>query len=96
MGDRGIRIDWVEPELNRRHTDFQSVASDSQPPTETQVTDCTQRDLPPSLPDSLQNDPDLASVVTAWPTLPEPVKAGILAMVKVASGAKGAAETGAE
>jgi hypothetical protein len=26
--------------------------------------------------------PDLADVVKAWPKLPEPVKAGILAMVK--------------
>ena len=26
--------------------------------------------------------PDLAAVVKAWPYLPEPVKAGILAMVK--------------
>jgi len=34
--------------------------------------------LPPSLPESAE----LAAVITAWPTLPEPVKAGILAMVK--------------
>ena len=27
--------------------------------------------------------PDLAAVLSAWPTLPEPVKAGILAMVRV-------------
>jgi hypothetical protein len=29
-----------------------------------------------------QNEPDLAAVVDAWPNLPEPIKAGILAMVK--------------
>ena len=29
-----------------------------------------------------QNDPDLALVIDAWPNLPEPIKAGILAMVK--------------
>jgi hypothetical protein len=29
--------------------------------------------------------PDLAAVVTAWPTLPAAIKAGILAMVKAAS-----------
>jgi hypothetical protein len=28
---------------------------------------------------------DLAAVVNAWPTLPEPIKAGVLAMVKAAS-----------
>jgi len=28
--------------------------------------------------------PDLQAVIEAWPSLPEPVKAGILAMVKVA------------
>ena len=30
------------------------------------------------------DDPDLAKVVAAWPTLPDPLKAGILAMVKTA------------
>ena len=29
-----------------------------------------------------QNAPDLAAIVRAWPVLPEPVRAGILAMVK--------------
>ncbi len=28
--------------------------------------------------------PDLADLLTAWPTLPDPVKAGIVAMVKAA------------
>ncbi len=34
----------------------------------------------------LPDDPDLAAVVNAWPDLPEAMKAGILAMVKAASG----------
>jgi hypothetical protein len=34
--------------------------------------------------DTCQNDPDLAAVVDAWQTLPEALKAGILAMVKAA------------
>jgi hypothetical protein len=35
--------------------------------------------------DTCQIPPDLAAVVAAWPTLPEPIRAGILAMVKAAS-----------
>jgi hypothetical protein len=31
---------------------------------------------------ALPDDPDLAAVVTAWPSLPEAVRAGIVAMVK--------------
>ena len=30
-----------------------------------------------------KKSPDLVAVIEAWPDLPEPVKAGILAMVKV-------------
>jgi hypothetical protein len=37
-----------------------------------------------------ETPPDLAAVVAAWPTLPEPIRAGILAMVKAASGEGGA------
>jgi hypothetical protein len=32
----------------------------------------------------LRDDPDLAQVADAWPTLPEATRAGILAMVKAA------------
>jgi hypothetical protein len=35
---------------------------------------------------ALQTFPDLAAVVAAWPTLPEPIRAGILAMVSAATG----------
>ena len=35
-----------------------------------------------SLADSLRNDPDFAAVITAWPKLPQAVKAGIVAIVK--------------
>lgn len=33
-------------------------------------------------------DPELAAVISAWPNLPEPVRAGITAMVYAASGGK--------
>jgi hypothetical protein len=32
--------------------------------------------------DTCKTDPDLDAVMGAWPTLPEALKAGILAMVK--------------
>jgi hypothetical protein len=35
-----------------------------------------------------QLTPDPAAVVDAWPELPEVIKAGILAMVKAASGSR--------
>ena len=41
--------------------------------------------MPDSLPESVQNDSDLTAVVSAWPTLPEAVKAGILAMVRASA-----------
>ena len=36
--------------------------------------------------DTRQADPDLATVINAWDRLPEPVRAGIVAMVKAAAG----------
>jgi hypothetical protein len=32
------------------------------------------------------DDPELAALVAAWPTLPEAIRAGILAMVRAAGG----------
>ena len=34
----------------------------------------------------VEESPDLAAVVKAWPDLPEAVRAGIVAMVKAATG----------
>jgi hypothetical protein len=48
--------------------------------------DTPEKSLPSCLPVFPPNDPDLAAVVTAWPTLPDAIRAGILAMVKVARG----------
>jgi hypothetical protein len=33
----------------------------------------------------LAGDPDLATVIDAWPTLPEAIRAGIMAMVRASS-----------
>ncbi len=46
----------------------------------------------PSLPlpfGSSETPPDLAEVVAAWPELPEAIRAGILAMIRSASGKGG-------
>ena len=43
----------------------------------------------PTDPDSTpESDPDLAAIVTAWPTLPEAIRAGIVAMVRATVGGK--------
>lgn len=54
----------------------------------------TYADPPPSACHNLchsraANDPDLAALVLAWPSLPAAVKAGIVAMVKAAAGTQG-------
>jgi hypothetical protein len=36
--------------------------------------------------DIRQSDPDLAAIVAAWSELPEAIRAGIMAMVRAASG----------
>src|SRR5687768_12464594 len=44
--------------------------------------------IPPDSPhlhhDARQTDPNLAAIAAAWPTLPEPIKAAILALVQAA------------
>jgi hypothetical protein len=39
-----------------------------------------------ALGEHLADAPDLTSLLAAWPDLPEPIKAGIVAMVKAAGG----------
>jgi hypothetical protein len=36
------------------------------------------------LPLALQGDPNLARVVSAWPTLPEPIRRAVLALIEIA------------
>ena len=45
--------------------------------------------LATSLATILQNHPELASVVESWSKLSEPVRAGILAMVRAVAGSEG-------
>ena len=50
--------------------------------------------LPLCLPESTENDPDLALVMAVWPSLPEAVRAGIVAMVRAHNEANERASSG--
>jgi hypothetical protein len=55
-------------------------------PKENRENHLNRRSLAPSLlNDTCQTDPDLARIVDAWPSLPDAIRAGILAMVEAAS-----------
>ena len=77
--------------MNRRHTDFQSAIN---PPPD-HANPLSDIDLgnnpveganPGAARGAAQNTPDaqLAAIIQAWPTLPEAVRAGIVAMVTAA------------
>ena len=81
-GERGIRTpatsfpaDWISNPVTESHN--------QQEPQ--QVTETANTVLPACLPESIGNDPDLVRVVDAWKTLPDLVKAGILALVNAAA-----------
>jgi len=40
------------------------------------------------VPSDIRNDPDLAEIVAAWPTLPEAVRADIVGRVRAATGGR--------
>jgi hypothetical protein len=53
-------------------------------PSSKSVSRVTNEPFSQPVPQNLDFPPDLAAVYDAWPTLPEALKAGILAMVKAA------------
>ena len=61
---------------NRKHTLATDVPTDSYKPAENHLS--------PDLSLNVTNHPQLADLIRAWPSLPEALRAGILAMVKSA------------
>ena len=64
---------------------FASRPADSVTTETADTCDGPRECLASCLADSLKSDPDLASVVASWRTLPHAVRAGILAMVRAAA-----------
>ena len=67
--------------------DFKSTGLPDLSPSQTRGSRLISEPLAPPLPHFAPDLPsDLAVVVAAWPTLPEALKSGIMAMVKAATG----------
>jgi len=77
----------IEPTRSRASdpsTALKAAGPDSQPPAQQPLTQSPDVDWWAHWRSTLADHPDLAAVVAAWPDLPEPIRAGILAMVKSA------------
>ena len=61
---------------NRKHAPATDVPTDTYNPAENHLS--------PDLSLNVTNHPQLADLIRAWPSLPEALRAGILAMVKSA------------
>jgi hypothetical protein len=61
---------------NRKHTQATDGSTDSYKTSENHLS--------PDLSLNVMNHPQLADLIRAWPSLPEALRAGILAMVKSA------------
>lgn len=93
-GFQGAKGERPEPDSNRRQTDLQSVSGDLQGANlQPLTTDASERRGKcggaaglKTIDSKLCADPTFAVLADAWPTLPAAIKAGIVAMVKAASG----------
>jgi len=78
--------EWPRPDLNRYALLEQGILSPQDDQHKLQsgqrVTQTDPENLAQTLSRKTQTDPDLARIVEAWPTLPEALRAGIVAMVK--------------
>ena len=81
--------EWAVPGLNRGPIDFQSLELNSQHPDNTTLAP------PPAVGRSAgrsddeseggNDDPDLSRLLAAWPTLPEPIRRAMLAILEAAT-----------
>ena len=71
---------------NRRRPAWEAGSTEIQPAENTSTYDTADGRLAFSLADSLKSDPDWMAVTIAWPTLPQAIKTGIVAMVKASGG----------
>jgi hypothetical protein len=53
--------------------------------SDSDVTSSPKPVLPSGLPELYENDSDLGRIVTVWPSLPEPVKRAIVALLEIES-----------
>ena len=84
-----VSVEWAVPGLNRGPSDFQSLELNSQHPVNTTLAP------PPAVGRSAgrsddeseggNDDPDLARLIAAWPTLPEPIRRAMLAILEAAT-----------
>ncbi len=79
-GEGGIRT----PEYQKVLPVFETGACESQGAEIQGVTSAEFADWRTDWRTEFQKAPELAELVTAWPMLPEPIRAGILAMVRAA------------
>ena len=87
-GEGGIRTHGTANRTPVFETGFETIGQLTQRGSNKAVSDnqedgATKR-LALCLAHSVEKYPDLAKLIDAWPTLPEPVKAGIRAMVEAA------------
>jgi len=80
------------PELGAADARLTATRTDGEGFDATAVTDCPANGLPQSQKqgeaesEAFCPDSDLKAVVAAWPTIPEAIRAGILAMIRAAGG----------
>ena len=70
---------WVRGIPRRRFS--KAVTECHNDDTDSEFTSNELRVLPSSLPNSVETDPDLERVIQAWPTLAEPLRRAVLAMI---------------